>query len=80
MDKSLSMSFPGTLLARRNGYQEKYRVTKRVIDPHSPRASRVYVRREGLQSEEVWNNSCVMLEDLQRLFELESDGLEDLDI
>lgn len=80
MDESLSMSFPGTLLARRSGCRERYRVTKRCIDSRAPRASRVYVRREGLQSEEVWDNSCVMLEDLQRLFELEADELEDLDI
>lgn len=46
----------------------------------APARCRVYVIREGLNSEEVWDNSCVMLEDLPRLFEIVDDGLGDLDI
>lgn len=75
MDLSSNIAL-GTVLVQKSGSRGRFLVTHVVVTSTNPR---IYVRGEGNRGNEVWDISCVMLEDVGRLFTVEEE-IEGLDI
>jgi hypothetical protein len=79
VNKSLSMPLVGTVLVRKNGSRERFLVTHITNLCPDPHRSLVYAAKESAKGN-GWHDHAMLLEDLLTEFDVEDDGLGDLDI